>query len=468
MPTIMKKIALCLILLCNFAAQAQTLDPEVVFARDVNAMNNIPQLIELAREQQEKEQFKREEVVLQRLIALRPFNPDFKFSLVKAFAQQDKKSEAYNTLIEMQKAGLSYPLGDLEGFDKIKNTKVYDYIEENMLKNGEAFGEGKAVFEVSHHYSGMLFENLAYDATAQRFLLGSTRAGSVYQYTEQGGFEEFIKPGDPNQGPWGIVDLVVDEAGDLLWTSSATMPHYNGTTQANFGNAMISKFKLSTGELLNNFAMQRTNQPLLFSALHLTAGQNLYFINAFNSQVFKISKNSEQVEPVKAIPTLTSIKAITSNTDESILYVSDFEQGLFVINMETKQVAPLVRSNAGFFAGINDLFYDGGDLVAIQSGVKPARVMRFVLKQDLFIQNMFPIEASNPTFKTLGNGTLAGDHVYYAANSQWEKIDVLGRLLPEQSWEPLSIMKSPTKYRMEEHMERQQKMEEIKKRRGLK
>ncbi len=468
MPTFMKKITLCLILICNFCVQAQELDPEAVFANDVKAMNSIPQLIELARELQKKEQFSREEVVLQRLITLRPFNPDFQFSLAKAYAQQDKKSEAYNALIELQKAGLSYPVGDLEGFEKIKTTNVFDYIEENMLKNGDAFGEGQQVFEVSHHYSGMLFENLAYDANAKRFLLGSTRAGSVYQYTEEGGFKEFIKPSDPSTGPWGIVDLVTDEQADLLWVSSATMPHYNGTTQANFGHAMISKIKLSTGEVLKNFSMQRTTQPLLFTALHLTQGQNLYFINAFNSQVFRIAKNSEQVESVTTISGLSTVKAITSNADESILYLSDYDQGLFLVNMKTKQLAPLVRSKSGYVSGINDLFYDDGDLVAIQSGVKPARLMRYVLKQDLFLQNMFPIEASNPTFKTLGNGTLVGGHVYYAANSQWEKIDVMGRLLPEQNWEPLSIMKSPTKYKMDEHMERQQKMEEIKKRRGLK
>jgi len=294
------------------------------------------------------------------------------------------------------------------------------------------------------------------------------RSGAVYQYDEQGGFKEFIKAADPQSGPWGIVDLVVDQKADLLWTASATLPHYNGTTPNNFGHAMISKFKLSTGELLNNFAMQRTNQPLLFTALHVSQGQNLYFINAFNSQLFKIGHDSDQVERVLALPKLTALKAITTNPDESVIYLSDYEQGLFVVNMATQQLAPLVPGNTGFFAGINDLFYDGGDLVAIQSGVKPARLMRYVLQQDLLLQNLFPIEASNPSFQSLGNGVLVDDQVYYAANSQWEKVDALGRLLPEQQWEPLVVMQSPTKYRMEEHMERMQRMEEIRKKRGFK
>jgi len=463
----MKKITVFLGLLFSLGLSAQTLDPELAFAEKVGQINSTPQLLEMVKETADKEQFARQEVVLNKLLALRPFSPDLKMALVKAYAAQGKKSEAYNDLIQMQKAGLSYPIGDQEGFDNIRGTNVFDYIEEGMVANAQPFGEGSKIFEIPHR-SGMLFENMVYDEKGQRFLFGSIRAGSVYQYTESDGFKEFIKPSDPSTGPWGIVDLVVDDKADLLWISSATMPHFTGTNQANFGQAMISKFRLSSGELINNFALAQTNQAMLFSALHLTSNQTLYFINAFNSDVFKVLKDSNQVEPVMSLSKLTNIKAITSNEQGTVLYLSDFDQGLFVINMETLRVAPLVKTPSGFFAGINDLFYDDGDLVAIQSGVQPARLMRYMLKQDLFLYNMFPIEASNPNFKALGNGTLVGDQVYYAANSQWEKIDPLGRLLPGQSWEPLVIMKSPTKYRMEEHMEQQRKMEEIKKKRGLK
>ena len=65
-----------------------------------------------------------------------------------------------------------------------------------------------------------------------------------------------------------------------------------------------------------------------------------------------------------------------------------------------------------------------------------------------FLVNMFPIEASQPTFKSLGNGIVVGDYVYYAANSQWANVDALGRLLPNTTWEPLTILKSSTKYMM--------------------
>lgn len=464
----MKKITICLILFLSAGLSAQALDPEKAFADNVNSMTNIQQLLKMSNESAQQELFSRQELVLKRLVELRPFNPELKFALIKSYAQQDKKTEAYNDLIALQSAGLSYPIGDKEGFENLKGTGVFDYIEEGMKGNALPFGEGKEAFTVSDNYSGMLFENMAYDKQGERFLLGSIRAGAVYQYSEKGGFKEFVNPSNPTTGPWGIVDLAVDEKSDLLWLASATMPHYSGTTQANFGNAMISKLKLSTGELLKNYAMAKSAQPMLFTNLHVTRGQNIYFTNVFGSGVFKVASDSDQVESVIALPGLGSIKALTSNNAESVLYVSDYEQGIFLVNLETKQVAPLVSNKKGFVAGINDLFYDDGDLVAIQSGVQPERLMRYVLKDDLFMQNMFPIEASNPEFNSLGNGVLVDDKVYYAANTQWANIDGMGRLLPGISWEPLVIMQSPSKYKMDEHMERMKRMQEIKRKRGIK
>ena len=467
-PATMKKFIYISLFIFHSAIFAKEQETTESFAATVSQLNDVSKLWEMVNEQAKANDYTNYETVLKRLVELRPFNPDLQFLLVKAYALQDKKSEAYNTLIEMQKAGLSYPVGDNKDFDNIRGTGVFGYIEENMIANANPYGEGVKAFEISQNYSGMLFENFAHDKAADRFLLGSARSGDIYQYSEKNGFKSFIDKGNPATGPWGVIDLVADNKADLLWVASATLPHYSGTTQANFGRAMISKYRLSSGELLKNYAMSGNNQPMLFNNLHITDGQNLYFMNAFSNELFRIKKGTETVEPLLSLRGLNTLKAITSNDKETLLYLSDFELGLFVVNLETLQLAPLNPSGKGFFAGINDLFYDNGDLIAIQSGVKPARLMRYVLKEDLLLVNMFPIEASNENFKALGNGVLVGEHVYYAANSQWSKVDSLGRLLPENMWEPLVIIKSDTKYKMDEHMERMERLEEIKKKRGLK
>ena len=458
----------CLLLLYSVWAHAQALDKVQITASQVSEMTDIGQLLKLSEQHQAAGEVAQQEVVLKRLVELRPFNPSYRISLIKTYAQQNNKQQAYNDLIELQKAGLSYPVRDLEGFENITDTPVFDYIEEGMANNAKAFGEGTEAFSIPESYSGMLFENLAYDANSKRFLLGSVRTGAIYQQTESGEFKGFVDVANVENGPWGVVDLVVDAESDVLWTASATMPQYNGTTGQNFGKAMISRYQLSTGTLQQNYVLKNAQPPVLFTALHVGAQHNVYFLNPMTSQIFTIKKDGQAIEPLAALQSLSALKAITTNSDESIFYVSDFDQGVFAINKGTLQVAPMARSKNGFFAGISDLFYDDGDLVAIQSGVQPARLMRYILKQDLLLQNLFPIEAAHPAFDGLGNGTLVDDKVYYVANSQWSKMDPLGRLAAGQKWAPVVVLESPTKYRMEEHMEQQRKMEEIKKRRGIK
>ncbi len=464
----MKNITTCLLLLISCAAFSQALDPEAAFRTEVNKNNNIQQLLELAKSTKENNYLARHIVVGRRLVELRPYNANFKFALARAYAMVDDKTSSYNLLVELQNAGLSYPVGDKEGFENIKGTRVYDYIEEGMRDNGKPFGEGQNVGHISQHYSGMLFENLAYDSKKERFLLPSVRTGAIYELTKDQQFNEVIAAAQPQTGPWGAVDLVIDQAQDVLWVASATMPQYNGTTQENFGNSMISKYRLSTYELLNSFALKPGKDPILFSALHLSANGNLYFVNLFNQEVFKVNKDGEAIDSLVALPRFTSIKAIATNAKESILYISDYDQGLFALDLSNKKLGKIGGKGQGFYGGFDDIFYQDGDLVAIQNGVKPARLMRLMLDEDVLLKNMYPLEAGREEFKALSKGVLVGEDVYYFANSQWGKMDFSGRLLPELQWEDQLIMKTNTKYKLQEQIKYQQRMEDIKRRRGIK
>ncbi len=128
----MKKPFTLLLLAFTAGIHAQALDPEKIFARDLATIDSLPQLLELADKTLQEEQYSRYELVMKKLTELRPYDPVFRLDLAKAYALQDKKTEAYNDLIELQKAGLSYPVTEHSGFDLIKDTKVFEYIEDGM------------------------------------------------------------------------------------------------------------------------------------------------------------------------------------------------------------------------------------------------------------------------------------------------------------------------------------------------
>jgi len=478
MPTIkhvitMNKLLpiLLIILSTNLFAQAldnnQLSEADKSFQQEVMRANHVPQLLQVADGTIKKGELKRHLMVWQRLTQLQPNNPDFQFELARAYALQDEKSGAYNALVKLQNAGLSYQVDGDKTFENIQGTKVYDYIVDGMKDNASAYGEGTVVATVEDSFSGMLFENIAYDKEHNRFLLASIRSGEIYQIDQQGKFSSFISDTDAKKGPWGAVDMELSQDKKSLWVASASMPQYNGVSEQNLGSAMLSHYRLSDGELIKRYPIDNLKTPKLLTALHIGNDESVYFLSLFEQTIYRLKPDSDKPEKVIELSELPAIKAITSNADDSYLYVADFEKGLYVIDVANQKMGNMDPKDERFFTGISDLFYVDGDLIGIQSGVSPARVMRFDLAQDLIIKMNFPVEASHETFATLGNGTLVDNHVYYVANSQWGKMDMGGNLIEGEQWQPLKIIKSPIDYRMQEHIDNQKRIEEIKKQRGI-
>lgn len=470
----MNKLLPLLLLLLSTQVFAQTPDnnqlseSDKAFQQEIYRANHIPQLLQVADGTLKKDELKRHLIVWQRIAQLQPNNPEFQFELAKAYALLDEKTGAYNALVKLQNAGLSYQIEGDESFEKIQGTKVYDYIVNGMKDNASAYGEGTVVATVDDSFSGMLFENLVYDQDNNRFLLASIRSGEIYQIDENDDFSPFISDANAEKGPWGAVDMVISQDNQSLWVASASMPQYNGVSEQNLGSAMISQYRLSDGELKKRFKLDDLKAPKLITALHVGQNGNLYFLSLFEQTIYQLKPESDKPEKIIELPGLTAIKAITSNADDSYLYVADFEKGLHVIDVANQKVGNMDPKGERYFTGISDIFFVDGDLIGIQSGVSPARVMRFDLAQELMVKMSFPVEASHEAFVTLGNGTLVDDSVYYVANSQWGKMDMGGNLIDGEQWQSLKIIQSPIDFRMQEHIENQKRIEEIKKKRGIK
>lgn len=436
------------------------------FAKEIKRVNVIPQLQQVAKGTYDKKQYRRHLMVMERLVELRPLNATWKFNLARAYALLDKKSEAYNTLIELQNAGLSYPIGDAEGFDLIKGTGVFDYIEKGMQDNGDQYGEGEVVHKVNKGYSGMLFQSMAFDEQNNRFLLPSVRSGDIYQVDANGKLSVFV---DANEAQdFGAVDIVIDNKNAVFWVASATMPQYNGTTQENFGSAKINKYRLSDGKLLTEVDLSNLAKPLLLNNFTLMSSGDVIAFNPFTKELFKFSKDGKTNEVFATLPQFNAIQAIAIDDEDQVLYLADYDLGIVLLNLENKKMIPLVDSPKVNLSGVEELFYDDGDLIVIQSGVQPQRVLRVILQQKAGFKSMVPLEANNPNFAALSKGALGKDDVYYFANNQWSKMDLAGNLLPDEQWQDLIIMKTPLRYNLEKHLEMQQQIEDFKKKKGLK
>lgn len=460
----MKKL---IFLLLSLSATVSAIELDE-FKAEIKKTNVTPQLLQVAHGTYVKKEYEKHVVVMERLVEINPENVNWVYMLARAYALVDDKTAAYNALLALQNLGLSYPLEEVEEFANIRYTGVFDHIVEGLKNNGKAYGEGQEVASVSEHYSGLLLENLVVDSERKRFLLPSIRNGQVYALTFAGEFSPFITlPEDESDGPYGAVDAVVDDANQVLWVASATMPQFNGSQADNIGRSVLTRYDLKTGKTLGQANVSQFKQPVLFNQLTLTSQGDVLLFNQFSREVIKVSKDGSEASVLVTLKNFESVKALATDEESKVLYFADFERGVFVVNLENMKMVPIKSKEVNLY-GVNDLQYFEGDLIVVQSGVKPQRVMRLLLQEKVGLKSVVPLESNHPTFGQLGNADVDGNHVYTLANSQWSKMDLAGNLLPDQSWEPLKVIKSALDFKMKEQLEMQQQIEEYKKKRGLK
>ena len=113
------------------------------------------------------------------------------------------------------------------------------------------------------------------------------------------------------------------------------------------------------------------------------------------------------------------------------MFVADYSHGILRVDLATAQVTRVTEGPGTTALGCDGIAWDRGAIVAVQNGVTPPRVVRFVLdagasriERTEVLDRHLPV-ADEPTIGAIANGEFV-----YVANSQWEKWDGAGRPLP--------------------------------------
>ena len=181
----------------------------------------------------------------QRLVELRPHIGRYRYEMAVRYADQDKKSDAYNALLALQAQGYAFDVRSDNRFAKIATTEVWDYILKAFDMSREPFGSGTLAYTLPKE--DLLIESVAWDPTRKQLLVGSAREGAVYRVDKAGKLQPLVSA-DAENGMWAVFDLVVDAKRNVLWVASTAMPHFkNYNAEADLGRAGVFKFDLKTG-----------------------------------------------------------------------------------------------------------------------------------------------------------------------------------------------------------------------------
>jgi hypothetical protein len=391
-------------------------------AAEFKIMTDPAQVMNKAIAFADKEDWANYAVGVRRAVELRPYRSDLLFELSRACALVDDKTCSYDALLKLQEQGMTYNPKDDPDFKKVATTEVWSYVIKGLTSNKVPFGGGKPAFTISSDME--LIESITYDQKSGHFFVGSALSGIIMAVDKLGKPLSMIKsPGD-----WGVYSLLMDNKLGQLWVgSSAASLAGSGATAQTLTQAAILVFDVKSGKLLKTYPLPVTGKPHIPSAIAQAPNGDIYFTNAVNNYVYQI--HGDKLRPLFSAPEFTSLRGIAINANGKILYLSDYETGIYAADLNKSQVyrMDMPKQNLG---GVDGLYFSANQLFILQNATEPKRVMRLKLEAEgNKISAVTPVEAGKAEITAPTFGVIVGNDLFYIANSQRDVYDGQGTIL---------------------------------------
>jgi sugar lactone lactonase YvrE len=271
-------------------------------------------------------------------------------------------------------------------------------------------------------------EGVDYDSWTRRYYVASVRHRTIAEIQSDGSARELWARDGATVG--AMFGVRVDAAHGILWATTSAVPQ-----MANYGAADSTIAALLRIRLTDDAIERRWNIPPapaghVLGDLAVGPNGDVFVTDSNDPVLYWLRPGADTLEQVRS-PLFRSLQGIAPTPDGRLLYVADYSHGILRINLGTKAVMRVGDAAGSTSLGCDGLVWDRGAIVAVQNGVAPARIMRFVLASsgdriahaEVLDQNWEV--ADEPTI-----GTIVGKEFVYVANSQWEKYDAAMRRVP--------------------------------------
>ena len=229
-----------------------------------------------------------------------------------------------------------------------------------------------------------------------------------------------------------------DPGGGAIWVTIAGLPQMARFTAADTTIAALLKVRISDGAVL-----RRIDLPMgrhIPGDLAIMKTGDILISDSHHPVLYRLRVDRDELETMRH-PLFRSLQGIAVDPLGRV-FVADYSHGLLHVNLAAGTVRRLQDAPNSTALGCDGIAWYDGAIIAIQNGVSPARVMRFTLNAaaDSIVSAMV-IDRNSAIADEPTLGVVAGDDLYYVANSQWEKHSATGEPRPGATLAPAIILR---------------------------
>lgn len=343
--------------------------------------------------------------------ALLPDSPSILLLKTQVALQQHKMTTAHDALADYLRRGFVLDLDKNPDFNQVWDSAF----EDENAANGAAVGE----MHVSATLPGFgLSDALAYAPDSDQLITAAIRTGKITAVSAQGTRDVIgLRPGVAAYG-LGLRDGVI-------WATTAASRQTQGFDGKTAISSKVVTISPASGQVTMSF-VDGSQTDRRFG--HLLMGRDdLYVADQAHGEILRLNGYAGQLQVLVPEGYFDSPSGLAENRDATLLMVSDFISGLYRVDLAAGTMAHLSAPPDAALLGISSLTRYGDDLIAVETGFKPAKVVRLHMSPDwLSVQSVEVLLRSDRWLDQPAQGLVDGDHFIFVAKSQWSNLDDQG------------------------------------------
>ena len=350
---------------------------------------------------------------LRTALELRPNHPGLTYALAQTEASAGNMASARHHLAAYASFGLTTDLSRVEAFAPLLIDPKFASVRAQLAANGEPVGNAHVALRAVDNL--LLTEGFAFDAKRKRWLLGSIYESRIAASDNTGALSTFAHAPEKL---WSAMGMKLDANRNLLWVATAITPQTRGTADDSHGRAGLVAFDLDSGEVRHSWAAP--DRGHWFGDLLLLDDGSVMLSDSLQPTLLLWNTNTGVAEPFVSDEDFISPQGLVVSADGQSLILADYAMGLFKIDMQTRFVSPIQPADNFSPYGIDGLYRFGENLIAVQNGTSPQRVVRIQLNKDMTAVSDYQVLAANLVgFMEPTLGEVRDGHFYFLANSGW-------------------------------------------------
>lgn len=346
--------------------------------------------------------------------AARPDYPRVRSLLARAYVAAGKPDQAVAELRALADFGLSFSLANDPALAGLSSHADWPTVAERLARNAAPQGRGDLLCELPDRDGIVESVALAPDG---RWLFGDVRNRCVWQRAADGRMSR-LTAADAKLP--GVFSLAVDARAGVLWAGLSAVKEMRGYTEADRGRASLAQFDLENGKLLREFPVPADGREHVLGSIAVASDGSVFATDSASPTIWRLAPGAATPERWLEHAAFRSLQGLAFSADASALYVADYGQGLWRIDLASRAPRLLAAPAGTTLFAIDDLQRHGRDLIAVQNGFAPHRVVRIALDERGEPHAVTVLESGHPALTDAGTGTLANGAYVFVGNSGWE------------------------------------------------